>query len=149
MAAPSWPCGDPASAAGHEDVHDGVEAMTSDRTGGWQQEQGEKAVLDRALPLTGTGVIPSSSSAAAPGPMLTSRRTATPAALHPPGRVGISAWFWPAARIRQLARISSVESVGVLGAINLHATWHDRWRRFGLSFSSRSGLLPVRGCSRG
>jgi hypothetical protein len=32
MAAPSSPCGDPASAAGHEDEHDGLEAMTSRRT---------------------------------------------------------------------------------------------------------------------
>jgi hypothetical protein len=65
MAAPSSPCGDPASAADHEDVHGGVEAMASGGTGRWQQEAGR---LDRAPPPTGTGVIRSSSSAPVPGP---------------------------------------------------------------------------------
>jgi hypothetical protein len=45
--------------------------------------KGERATLDRATPPTGTGLIPSSSSAPAPGPcLLASRRAAAPAALQ-------------------------------------------------------------------
>jgi hypothetical protein len=99
MAAPSSPCGDPASAAGHQDVHGGVEAMASGGTGRWQQ--GTK--------VSGPPLIAAAADRNRRHPLELERAGSRPPACvppggrtgGPPGRVGISAWFWPAARIRQ------------------------------------------------
>ena len=45
MAAPSSPCGDPASAAGHEDLHGGVEATAPAAPAAGSKDEGERAPL--------------------------------------------------------------------------------------------------------
>jgi hypothetical protein len=89
MAAPSSPCGDPASAAGHEDLHGGVEATAPAAPAAGSKDEGERAALDRAPPPTGTGVIPSSSSVPVPGPLLAFRRRR---GSHRPPHVPMLSW---------------------------------------------------------